>query len=312
MANYSTITQQEIQKIETLYGISISKCLPIKGGNSNSSFRLFTDESEYVLTIVEEKEIKEIENLVNLLLHLEKNQFPSSEILKALNGKPFAELNSKPVIIKKWIEGDVSRDFKKNTLEEIGNSMANLHQIPACDFLPKKHSYGIQEISKIKDLKIDVKYENWLQEKIEFLKNNIPENLPKGLIHGDLFFDNLLLENNKLKAIIDFEEACNYYLVFDLGMSIIGLCMNGEEIDLVKVKHFIKGYEAIRKLEPLEKEKLMLFTGYAAIATSYWRFWKYNIQASVADSKNKHWEMVRITNNAQALQKKELDIVFSD
>ena len=128
---------------------------------------------------------------------------------------------------------------------------------------------------------------------------------------GDIFFDNVLFENNKIKAIIDFEEACNYYLIFDLGMGILGLCRTGEKIDLNKARALIKGYEQIRSLGVPERDSLQLFIEYAAIATSWWRFWKYNIHTPTPDLRNKHWKMVQVAKEVEILDKKHfLSIVF--
>jgi homoserine kinase type II len=173
----------------------------------------------------------------------------------------------------------VYENISTEMLKQIGTSMAKLHQISAPDFLPKLHPYGVQIFSTVIDKGIDKRYESWLSEQTQFLIDKLPKNLPKGLIHGDVFFDNVLFEDGKIKAIIDFEEACQYYLNFDLGMGILGLCRTNGKIDLTKVNALITGYEQIRLLEPLEKELLPLFIKYAAIATSWWRFWKYNIHS---------------------------------
>jgi len=131
------------------------------------------------------------------------------------------------------------------------------------------------------------------------------------LVHGDIFFDNVLFEKNKIKAIIDFEEACNYYLIFDLGMGVLGLCRTGGKIDLNKTRALIKGYEQIRSLGFSERDSLQLFIEYAAIATSWWRFWKYNIDSPNPDLRNKHWKMVQVAKEVEILAKEYfLSIVF--
>ena len=78
--------------------------------------------------------------------------------------------------------------------------------------------------------------------------------MPKGLIPGDIFFDNVLFRNENIQAIIDFVEACHYYFVFDLGMSTLGLCRTDGEIDLTKTRALIEGYQQKRPCEFLEGE----------------------------------------------------------
>ena len=135
-----------------------------------------------------------------------------------------------------------------------------------------------------------------------YLKRHIISGLPKGLIHGDLFYDNILFtssSNNSIafKAFIDFEEACNYYLVFELGMGILGCCIKSNTIDLDKARAFVRGYQRERPLADQEKESLQLFIQYAAVALSYWRFNKYNIKEPNENMASQHWEMVEVAKN---------------
>lgn len=110
-----------------------------------------------------------------------------------------------------------------------------------------------------------------------------------------MFYDNVLFDRKKFKAIIDFEEACCYYKVFDLGMGIVGLCTESTTVALDKARDLVSGYQQVQKLEDIEKETLQLFVEYAATATSYWRFWKYRIDTPGAEKPDKHWQMVRLT-----------------
>ena len=94
-------------------------------------------------------------------------------------------------------------------------------------------------------------------------------------------------------------------------MGILGLCRTGGKIDLNKARALIKGYEQIRSLGVTERDSLQLFIEYAAIATSWWRFWKYNIHSPNPDLRNKHWKMVQVAKEVEILDKKHfLSIVF--
>ena len=110
-----------------------------------------------------------------------------------------------------------------------------------------------------------------------------------------------MLGKKKFKALIDFEEACQYYKVFDLGMAVVGLCTEESKVRLPKVRSLVNGYQEIRVLEEAEKEFLPLFIEYAAIATSSWNFWKYNIDTPIAELSGKHWKMVNIAMDASAI-----------
>ncbi len=301
MATYTKIPLFDLKKIALSYGIKALDFKAMEGGNTNSNYYIRGEQSDYMLTLAEEKSWEETQQLATLLQWLEKYGFVTSKVHLSLDAETVTVYAGKPVLIKKWIEGKVCENMSGDMLGQIGESMAKLHQIPAPEFLPKLHPYGLQMFSTVVDKAIDKAYESWLAKQIQILNQNLPDNLPSGLIHGDVFFDNVLFKDNKIKAIIDFEEACCYPLLFDLGMAILGLCRTNEEIDLMKIKALIKGYEELRPLENLEKEFLPLFIKYAATATSYWRFWKYNIHSPSPEGSGKHWEMVDIAKQIENL-----------
>lgn len=303
MARYTELTQSDIRKIAEFYNLVVTNFELIEGGAGNSSYLLYVQHGKYVLTVFDEKTLNEVLCMGQLLLLLNKYDFPSTQLLPLRNGDIVTVYMGKPIMLKSYIEGEVYADLNEIMLEQLGKKMARLHEVPSPDCLPDTHSYGWQVFVNVIGKNIDVKYESWLQEQLYFLKKNIPSGLPYGFIHGDLFYDNVLFEKNKFKAIIDFEEACHYCKVFDLGMAIVGSCAEGTTVDLDKARALVNGYQQVRQLEQMEKETLQLFVQYSATATSYWRFWKYNIDAPSVANEKKHWEMVKISNWVSDLSK---------
>ena len=301
MAVYTKIPLPDLEKIAIAYGIKAIDFISIEAGNANSNYHIKGENGNFMLTLGEEKPFPEMQKLAKILSWLEEHGFKTSKVHPSLNGDLVTRYQEKPILIKEWIEGKVIEHFDFNMLKQAGATMAKLHQVPVPDFLPKKHPYGLQVFLEFQDKGIDELYESWLKEQAALITKNLPKNLPCGLIHGDLFFDNILFEGDKIEAIIDFEEACYYHLIFDLGMAVIGLCRTDGNIDLTKVKALIKGYEAIRPLSSVEKEALPLFIQYAATATSWWRFWKYNIHSPKPDLSTKHWEMVQVVKEVEVL-----------
>ena len=311
MAKYSELEENEIQELAIKYDLDLVDCEPIEEGAGNTSYLLRAKNSEYVLTIFEIT-ISRVVNLSKLLLVLEENEFPTSRLLHLADGGIVTINQGKPVLVKPYISGQVVKNLNGAMLMQVGAVMARLHEITVPRFLPDKHAYGLQTFPRIMDHNIDPEYETWLANKYTFLEKNIPSSLPRGLIHGDLFYDNVLFEEKEFKAIIDFEEACQYYKVFDLGMGIVGLCMEDTRIGLDKAQALVHGYQQSRKLEEREKESLQIFVEYAAIATSSWRYWKYNINSPIAEKAKNHWQMVCIANEISAFSKEEfLEMVFN-
>jgi homoserine kinase type II len=82
-------------------------------------------------------------------------------------------------------------------------------------------------------------------------------------------------------------------------MGILGICVNDIRIDLVKARALVNGYQQVRPLAQIEKESLQLFVRYAAVATSYWRFNKYNIEEPSEQRAGAHWKMVQIAKEVR-------------
>ena len=120
--------------------------------------------------------------------------------------------------------------------------------------------------------------------------------LPKAFIHGDLFPSNIVIAKGENPIIMDFEQACHYYRVFEIGMAIVGLCRENGQLVWSKAEHLVTGYQTITPLMPIEKEKLNTFIIYAAAATAFWRYRQFNIIAPMEKMKDNYREMSAIAN----------------
>jgi homoserine kinase type II len=265
MAIYTQLNQQDIQSLADNYDLKIVEFSPLYVGNSNSSYILKTQQASYVLTVCDDKEFDEVFKMGQLLLFLEAHNMPCNRLISPVNSEiltTFATADGvKPVMLKAYIEGQVVEQLDETMLSQVGRQAARLNQIPSPDYLPTNHPYGRHFFPRVMGLKTDAKYESWLAEEIDYLEQHIAPNLPRGLIHGDLFYDNLLFDPlsgmpGGFKAIIDFEEACHYHLIFELGMGILGACVNDITVDLDKARALVNGYQQVRPLTQIEKEKL--------------------------------------------------------
>jgi homoserine kinase type II len=199
--------------------------------------------------------------------------------------------NEKPVMLKHYIDGDVTANFTGNLLVQLGEEMARLHEIPAPSYLPQSFPYGRSYFPEVTNSNLGHPYIDWLSEKISYLQERIPQHLPMALIHGDVFFDNVIVQDDQLMAIIDFEVACHYYRNFDLGMVIVGTCRDRKGISFEKAGQFLRGYQNDMTLESVERESLKAFAVYAAVATSFWQFRQYHLRRPEPQLYDEHVEM---------------------
>jgi len=297
MARYTKLEKKDFDEINEYYDLSIENFTSINGGAANSSFLCKLQNEEIVITVFGDKSLEYVKTVGKLLQYLEIKNFPTTQIISPIDGKnPIMTLLGKPVMVKRFIPGEINQALDKDMLFQIGSMLANLHKIQAPDFLRVEHPYGRQLYSSVIGKSIDVNYENWLAERLEILNQSIPNNIPTCLIHGDLFFDNILFKDSKLIAFIDFVEACHYYRAFDIGMGIVGMCVEGGKVNLEKAEYFVHGYQDVQSLEEIEKLNLKIFIEYAAITTSYWRFWRYNVYEKIPEKSELHMQMVEIAD----------------
>ena len=201
-----------------------------------------------------------------------------------------------PVMLKHYVDGGVRARMTGSLLVQLGEEMARLHKITAPSYLPDSFQYGRRYFTEVTRSNRGHAYLDWLTQRSSYLQESIPRHLPKILIHGDVFFDNVIVQGKRLMAIIDFEEACRYYRGFDLGMAIVGTCRHRQGISFEKANQLLRGYQKETTLESIEQETLKTFTEYAAVATSFWRFRHYHLRRPDPQLQDKHVEMQRLAD----------------
>lgn len=302
MAKYSQLNEEDIRLISQHYGLIITNFEALDGGAANSSYHLQTANGDYVLTVFDELPHHDVVRMGQILSWLIDHDFPTTNPLFQINGDIVLEYQGKTIMLKQYIVGHVTDDLDSGMLQQVGRAIAQLHQISVPDFLPNDALYGLDAYARFKGLHNDSDYEIYLTDRMTAIEEKFNSyDLPRAMIHGDVFADNVIFIENEFQAIIDFEAVCCYYKIFDLAMGILGMCSVGTTIDLDKARALIIGYEEIRELEKAERETLQSFTEYAAIATSCWRFWQYNIYRPDPQKANTHLEMVNIAKSVQSI-----------
>ena len=110
-----------------------------------------------------------------------------------------------------------------------------------------------------------------------------------------------LLKTEFFKAILDFEDAGHNRLIFDIGMAVLGLCGEDSKIRLEKVRALLSGYQNTRLLNKNEKQSLLASIKLAAVLTSAWRFWKYNLAESNPGRSDHYRQMVNIVDDLEII-----------
>ena len=272
MARLTTLTDPDIDSIAEIYQIEINHYQPIHGGDENSSFLLKGADQDHVLTFYEKRSIMGVEQVSHLLRHLEANDFHTNRVLATKAGSYVPYFREKPMLLKTWIPGVTLRDSVQSDFRSIGRAIADLHQIPAPPSLRREHPYGLNSMVDACGLGNDLEYETWLAEKVAYLHDNIPLDLPRALIHGDLFDDNIIYFQGRFQALIDFGDACHYIRAYDLGSVLFGACMVDGRLDIDRAADVMDGYQGRLGIESGERESLQFFAIYAGTAISAWHY----------------------------------------
>ena len=278
MAHYTVLNDTSIQTILIDYGIEkVTSYKVLSGGSENTNYLVKTKNNSFVLTICEQKSIKDATELASLLEYLKLNKFSTSILIKTITGAFTTVWNDKPVMLKEFIEGTIVEDLPNDLLEYLGKELGKLHQVKAPDYLPVSVNYGIEHFNEVEIYAPNSSFNSWLKSMENYIKDHISTELPKTIIHSDIFYNNIIVnEDNSYATIMDFEEACYYYRLFDIGMMIVGTCCQKEVINLDKVANLLKGYQQENKLLESEIKALQAFTVYGAVVTAFWRHQNFN------------------------------------
>jgi len=292
VARYAQLDRSAVEGLARRFGIgAVTTFSLMDGGRENTNYYVETSSGRYVLTHFDQKSLKHTTNLAKLLVYLIDQGIRTSRVVVPPKAPIVLLHDEKPVMLKRFLDGAVPTNLTGDLLVQLGEEMARLHKIPAPSYLPKSFPYGRRYFPEVTNSGLGHPYIHWLSEKTNYLQKRIPQHLPIALIHGDVFFDNMIVQGDQLMAIIDFEEACHYYRGFDLGMVIVGACRDRNGISFEKAGRFIRGYEKETTLQSIERDTLKVFAVYAAVATSFWRFRQYHLLRPEPQLYDEHVDM---------------------
>lgn len=298
MALYTQLDKKKLQQISHDYQLGlITDFEPLSGGSENSNYLVVTEKGKFVLTICEQKSVVEAKELAMILTHLDKHQFSTSKILKNSKNHAITCLGTKPLMVKKFIEGTVTEDLSEQHLYLLGIELGKLHQIETPKQIKQTTCYDRAQFTEVALYAPTSSFNDWLKTMKLYIDEHIDENAPKSLIHSDIFPSNVIISKDQSRVtIMDFEEAAHYYRMFDLGMTIIGSCRDQHQINLSKMTSLIKGYKTVVTLLEIEQRTLQAFTVYAGAAMTFWRHKNFHYTNPDPLLHNHYQELLKVTD----------------
>ena len=274
MAVYTKLEHKEVDRFLEQYNINNFKDFKeITEGVENTNYLIKTLGQDYILTIYEKRvDENDLPFFIKLLSILSENNFPCPKPIPNKNNEKINKIKNKNAALVTFLNGHSKTRITTEDCFEIGKITAQLHEITKKFNIYRKNNLSIESwqsiFDKIIKQKIDLdesiikKTKNYLN----FLKDKWPKELPQGIIHADLFPDNIFFTNNKVSGIIDFYFACNDFFAYEIAICLNSICFdNNSTFSMTKAKNLIDGYSSTRELSEDEKKYLPILSMGAAM-----------------------------------------------
>ena len=277
MAVYTKLNQNKIEDILSKY--SLGKLEVFKGieeGIENTNYFLLVNNKKFILTIYE-KRVKSIDLpfFSDLMSYLNKANFKCPAPVSNNDNSTITDFEGKKLMIVSFLEGKAKQNLSPNNCKAIGIETAKMHELTKNFKLKKKNDLsinswrGLFESVKNKCSKLHKDLPKLIEENLTSVERNWPKDLPKGIIHADLFHDNIFFDKDKFSGIIDYYFSCEDFFALEIAICFNALCFDGVKENLsfnvTKAKNFIDGYSSVRKLSNLEKQNIKVLSQGAAL-----------------------------------------------
>lgn len=272
MSVYTPINQQQVKSFLTLYSLgTLIEYSGIQAGIENTNYLIHTSKGKYILTIYESLTASELPYFLQLLEHLCSNNFPAPKLQFCNSRELFTTLQGKPAALFSCLPGTSNHNPSAIQCSVIGEYLAKLHlSTDNCHFnKPNLNNlHGCQSLFDRLQSSLSKTDYQLISSELSFQQSCLIPELPCGIIHADLFKDNVLFEQGTVSGIVDFYDACHDYFLFDIAITCNDWCVDMAEINQEKLTGLLSGYS---KYRPLTQDEIDCFPVFLRLAAL--RFW---------------------------------------
>jgi homoserine kinase type II len=274
MAVYTEVTDEALEAFLADYDLgSVSSFKGIAEGVENSNFLMRTQAGPYFLTLFE-KRVKEADLpfFVGLMEHLAKKGVTCPQPVRSRKGEALGRLADRPAVIVTFLDGLWIRRPSARHCASVGEALGRMHKAGADFSLQRPNALSIGgwpalfEAAQARADEVTPGLAGEAANELAALQQIWPNDLPAGVIHADLFPDNVFFLGDRLSGLIDFYFACNDALVYDLAIALNAWCFEPDaSFNITKGMALINGYERVRRLTDREIQALPILARGSAL-----------------------------------------------
>ena len=277
MAVYTKFAKKNIEEILSKYAIGkLNSFKEIQEGIENSNYFLLVDNKKYILTIFEKRiKSEDLPFFSKLMTNLNKASVKCPVPIINKKKETITDYKEKKLMIVTFLEGKAKKVLSPQNCRSVGVEVAKIHEITKNFKIKRSNDLSINSWRKLFNSvkkecsKIHQDLSKLIESNLNDVEKNWPNDLPKGIIHADLFNDNIFFNNNKFSGLIDFYFSCEDFYAFEIAICFNALCFDGApknlSFNVTKAKNFIDGYNSIRELTDKEKNSIKVLSQGAAL-----------------------------------------------
>jgi homoserine kinase type II len=274
MAVYTQVFDEDLNAFLECY--DLGEVLSFKGiaeGVENSNYLLRTTKDSFILTLYEKRVARaDLPFFLGLMRHLAAKGIACPTPVANKSGNALSELCGRPAAIISFLEGLWPRRIQPFHTAELGKTLSRLHEAGQDFEMRRPNALSIDswrplfEASAPRADEIVEGLAETLDREIAFLEANWPTDLPAGIIHADLFPDNVFFRGEELTGLIDFYFACNDFLAYDIAICLNAWCFEPDNaFNITKARLLLSNYNRVRPLTPDELAAMPLFCRSSAV-----------------------------------------------
>jgi homoserine kinase type II len=274
MAVYTEVPDGDLASFIADYDIGVAvSCKGIAEGVENSNFLLHTDRGSYILTLYEKRaKPEDLPFFIGLMEHLAAKGLSCPTPIKDRQGRALKSLCGRPAAIISFLEGMWPRKPNERHCQLLGEALADLH-LKGRDFpMRRANDLSLDGWRKLVEAtapradEVQSGLRSLIESEIEFLNRNWPKDLAVGVIHADLFPDNVFFLADRLSGLIDFYFACTDFLAYDLAVCLNAWCFEADgSFNVTKAKLLFQGYHQHRPIPTAELQAMPILARGSAL-----------------------------------------------